>query len=183
MEFESCLHGEGIVKKYKKFELNIPDFDIPRGFATALIGENGAGKTTLLDILAGIRLDYKGSLKFFDKFDDHDREVNPEVKNRIGYEGTGMYFLPQWTIRQGREIQSLLFDSFNEGKYREICQKLAIPDDDKMKINKLSDGNLMKLKLAGVFARETDLLILDEPASPLDPLMREINLCFFRHIM
>ena len=34
----------------------------------------------------------------------------------------------------------------------------------------------MKLKLAGVFARETDVLLLDEPASPLDPLMRD-NLC------
>ena len=89
MEFKSCIHGENIVKRYKNFELNVPVVDIPQGFATALIGENGAGKSTLLDILAGIKLDYKGNLKFFDKFDDHDREVNPEVKNRIGYEGTG----------------------------------------------------------------------------------------------
>ena len=49
MEFNSVIHGEAIVKKYKGFELNIPVLDIPSGFATALIGENGAGKTTLLD--------------------------------------------------------------------------------------------------------------------------------------
>ena len=171
MEFKSCIHGENIVKKYKNFELNIP-----QGFATALIGENGAGKSTLLDILAGIRLDYKGSLKFFDKFNDHDREVNPEVKNRIGYEGTGNYYLPSWTIKQGRDIQSLLFDNFNEAQYREICKRLAVPDDDNKKISDLSDGNNMKLKLAGVFARKTDVLLLDEPASPLDPLMRD-KLC------
>lgn len=176
MEFKSCIHGENIVKKYKNFELNIPQVDIPQGFATALIGENGAGKSTLLDILAGIRLDYKGSLKFFDKFNDHDREVNPEVKNRIGYEGTGNYYLPSWTIKQGRDIQSLLFDNFNEAQYREICKRLAVPDDDNKKISDLSDGNNMKLKLAGVFARKTDVLLLDEPASPLDPLMRD-KLC------
>ena len=176
MEFKSCIHGENIVKRYKKFELNVPSLDIPQGFATALIGENGAGKSTLLDIIAGIKLDYKGKLKFFDQFNDHDREVNPEVKNRIGYEGTGNYYLPSWTIKQGRDIQSLLFDSFDEAKYKDICEKLAVPDDDNKKISDLSDGNNMKLKLAGVFARETDVLLLDEPASPLDPLMRD-KLC------
>ncbi len=176
MEFSSCVHGENIVKRYKNFELNVPVLDIPKGFATALIGENGAGKTTLLDILAGIRLDYSGSLKFFEKYNDADRETNPVVKNLIGYEGTGNYYLPAWTVKQGREIQKLLFDSFDETKYREICSRLAIPDDDGKKISDLSDGNNMKLKLAGVFSRKTELLILDEPASPLDPLMRD-KLC------
>ena len=176
MEFESVIHGESIVKRYSGFELNVPKLDVPKGFATALIGENGAGKTTLLDILAGIRLDYEGSLKFFGKYDDKDRENNPAVKNNIGYEGTGNYYLPSWTIRQGREIQSLLFDNFDEAKYKDICTKLDVPADDDKKISDLSDGNNMKLKLAGVFARKTDVLLLDEPASPLDPLMRD-KLC------
>ncbi len=176
MEFESIIHGENIVKKYKGFELNVPVFDIPKGFATALIGENGAGKTTLLDILAGIKLDYTGKLQFFGKYDDNDRENDPEVKNRIGYEGTGNYYLPMWTLKQGREVQKLLFKNFDEAKYMDICNKLAVPDDDGKKISELSDGNSMKIKLAGVMARDTDLLILDEPASPLDPLMRD-KLC------
>ena len=42
------------------------------------------------------------------------------------------------------------------------------------KVNDLSDGNRMKLMLSGVFARETQMLLLDEPASPLDPLMRDV---------
>jgi len=44
------------------------------------------------------------------------------------------------------------------------------------KISELSDGNRMKLEIAGVLARDTDLLLMDEPASPLDPLMRD-KLC------
>ena len=157
MDFESAVHGEGIVKKYKGFELNVPVLDIPQGFATALIGENGAGKSTLLDILAGIRLDYQGSLKFFGKYDDDDRENNPDVKNAIGYEGTGNYYLPMWTLKQGREIQKLLFKNFDENKYIEICKQLAVPDDESKKITDLSDGNHMKIKLAGVLSRDTDL--------------------------
>ncbi|MCR4897385.1 MAG: ABC transporter ATP-binding protein [Lachnospiraceae bacterium] len=173
MEFESVIHGEQIEKHYKGFSLIVPTLDIPKGFATALIGENGAGKTTLLDILAGIRLDYKGKLTFFGKYNDQDRENIPDVKDRIGYEGTGNYYLPAWTLRQGKDVQKLLFPSFDEKRYDEICDQLAIPNEPTKKITDLSDGNQMKLKLAGVLARETDLLLLDEPASPLDPLMRD----------
>ena len=63
-----------INKKYRGFTLDIPSLSIPEGFATALIGENGAGKTTLINILAGTRLDYKGELTFFGKWNDKDRE-------------------------------------------------------------------------------------------------------------
>lgn len=178
MEFESVVSGKHIIKKYKGFELNIPELKIPKGFATALIGENGAGKTTLIDILAGIRLDYKGELTFFGKYDDKAREHDSIVKNSIGYTGTGAYFLPNWTLKQVKEVQELLFDDFDPAKYDEIVQKLAIMNDgsNNKKVSALSDGNRVKLMLAGVLARNTKMLILDEPASPLDPLMRD-KLC------
>ena len=71
-------------KKFKGFELDIPELHIPKGYATALIGENGAGKSTLLNILAGIRLDHKGTLFYFDAFDEKEREngKNKERKRR-----------------------------------------------------------------------------------------------------
>lgn len=177
MEFTSVIKGENIVKKYKGFELNIPELNIPKGFATALIGENGAGKTTLIDILAGIKLDYKGKLTFFGKYDDKDRENKAEVKDKIGYTGTGNYYLPMWTLRQAKDVQELLFPSFDGDKYDDYCKQLAIVQegitDKNKKVSDLSDGNRTKLMLAGVLARDTDLLLLDEPASPLDPLMRD----------
>lgn len=61
MEFEHVIEGKNLKKKFRGFELDIERLQVPKGFATALIGENGAGKTTLLNILAGIRLDYRGS--------------------------------------------------------------------------------------------------------------------------
>lgn len=180
MNYESVISGRDLNKKYKDFNLNIPDLEIPRGFSTALIGENGAGKTTLIDMMVGIKLDYKGSFTYFGKYSNTELEKNPAVKERIGYAGTGLYYLPQWTLKQAREVQELLFADFDSRRYDELCSELAITKDTAFEQNKkvsaLSDGNRTKLMLAGVLSRQTDLLILDEPASPLDPLMRD-KLC------
>ena len=177
MKTENIIEGRNIQKRLKNFELNIPALNIPKGFATALIGENGAGKTTLLNILSGIRLDAKGDLLFFNQYNQMDREKKAEVKNRIGYTGPGKYYLPQWSVKDVEEISQLLFDNFDRNKFNQLCDELAIfsggVTDKKKKVNALSDGMKMKLMLAGVFARDTDVLILDKPASPLDPLMRD----------
>ena len=174
--FTNVIEGHNIYKKLGRFELNIDHLQIPRGFATALIGENGAGKTTLLNILSGIRLDADGDIRWFDTVTDIDAGM---TKERIGYTGPGHYYLPSWTIRQVRDISALLFDNFHEDRFDSWCEKLAIDTEGMVKgrkgkkVSKLSDGNRMKLMLAGVLARDTELLLLDEPASPLDPLMRE----------
>ena len=172
---QDVMKGNNLKKKYKGFQLDIPELHIPKGFATALIGENGAGKTTLINMLTGIRMDYKGELFYFD---EQEQDVD-KVKERIGYTGPGNYFLPHWNVKQVEEISSLLFETFDEEKFWDICVELGVTTERHVKgkkVNDLSDGNKVKLMLAAVLARKTDCLILDEPASPLDPLMRD-KLC------
>lgn len=180
MEFSNAIEVKNLTKKYSGFLLDVPELVIPEGFATALVGENGAGKTTLMNILSGIRLDYKGDIKYFGTYTDKDRENGPEVKEKIGYVGSNAYYFPQWTIGNIKELSKLLFGSFDAEKFDAICEELAIfpgqPIDYNKKNSALSEGNKMKLRLAGVLARDTEMLILDEPASPLDPLMRD-KLC------
>ena len=175
----SAIEMKQINKKYRGFTLDIPSLSIPEGFATALIGENGAGKTTLINILAGTRLDYKGELTFFGKWNDKDRDQEDvPVREMIGYTGPGNYYLPNWTVQQVEEVTQMLFDKFDREKFESLLEQLQISANTaggkQKKVSDLSDGNKMKLMLAGVLARETSLLILDEPASPLDPLMRDI---------
>ncbi|MCD8068469.1 MAG: ABC transporter ATP-binding protein [Lachnospiraceae bacterium] len=180
MEIEkTAIRASHLEKKFKSFNLNIQELKIPKGFATALIGENGAGKTTLMNILAGIRLDYKGEITFFEKWDDRDREKKDcPVRELIGYTGTSGYFLPQWTVQDVGEVSSLLFENFDREQFDRLCRELNITDQKgkEKKVSQLSDGNRTKLMLAGVLARKTELLLMDEPASPLDPLMRD-RLC------
>jgi len=173
------LEVKNLSKKFKDFELNIEDLEIPKGFATALIGENGAGKTTLLNCLSGIRLDYKGEIKYFGKYVNDERE-KPEnqVRESIGCAGPSGYFLSTWTVGQVAELGEVLFEHFHGDKFWKLCEDLGVIKEGKKgtKVSELSDGNRMKLTLASVFARDTKLLLLDEPASSLDPLMRE-RLC------
>jgi ABC-2 type transport system ATP-binding protein len=179
MSLKYAITGKNIEKKFKGFQLDIPELKVPKGFATALIGENGAGKSTLMNILAGIRLDAKGSLCYFDEYDEVERE-NGNQKERVGYVGPGHYFLPHWTVRDIENINKILFSNFSEDVFEKLCEELGICDariwGKEKTVAKFSDGTKMKLMLANVFARKTDALLLDEPASPLDPLMRD-RLC------
>ena len=130
MKAESVISCKNIQKKYGNFELNIDSIDFPKGFATALIGENGAGKTTLLEMIAGIKQIHNGDITYFGNYTEKDRENNPYVKEHIGYTGTDKhYFLPHWTLKQTKEIQSVLFDNFDGEKYDRILDELAVTND------------------------------------------------------
>lgn len=170
METQAAITVQNLTKKFKGFELNIPALKIPEGFATALIGENGAGKSTLINILAGIRLDYKGDITYFD-----GESEDKVIRENMGYTGPGNYFMPHWTVRAVGEVSELLFNQFHLERYEQLCRNLGVDKGGKS-IDKLSDGMKMKTMLAAVFARDTKMLLLDEPASPLDPLMRD-KLC------
>lgn len=173
---EHIIEMRNIVKKYKGFELNVPEFNIPQGFATALIGENGAGKTTLLDIMSGVNLDFKGEVTYFGDYKSPDCGG---VRDMIGYTASTVFFMAHWRPAQIKEICSLLFKTFDGEKFDRICRDMSLTDKKSGKdrtVSEMSDGNKMRLMLASVFARDTRILMMDEPASPLDPVMRD-RLC------
>jgi len=174
---KNIIELKNIKKQYKGFEFDIPEFGLPEGFAVSVIGENGAGKSTFLDILAGLNYEYKGEITYFGKNSSAD---DAGVREKIGYTSPGSFFVPTWRASQIPQICSMLFDGFDEQKYNKYCDEFAVfPDGVKQsekKISAFSDGNIMRLMIAVVLARDTDILIMDEPASPLDPLMRD-KLC------
>jgi ABC-2 type transport system ATP-binding protein len=128
-------------------------------------------------MLSGIKLDHKGEITYFGKFTEKDRDGKEEVKNRIGYVSAKSYYLPNWTAEQIIELSEMLFSDFSKEEFLSWCDELALFEggsfDGKKKVSSFSDGNQMKFMLANVLSRKADLLLLDEPASPLDPLMRD----------
>ena len=172
---ENAVEIKELTKKYKDFTLDVSAV-IPKGFASALIGANGAGKTTLIDTLCGVTAKTGGEAVYFGNMTDTDDDV---LRNRIGYCSATNFFPFDWKLKTIAECMAIGYDSFDRARFTELCAKwsLGSPDDKKQKnMMKMSDGNRMRAALAAVLARDTDLLVLDEPASSLDPLARD-QLC------
>ena len=153
---KAAITAKGLTKEYKTFKLGELDFEIPMGFSTALIGANGAGKTTLIDTLCGIIEKTDGEVTYFGEA----TETTAEIKERIGYCAAQSFYPADWTAKNIAVSCEAAFRTFNREKFAK----------------QMSDGNKMRIYLASVFARDTDLLVLDEPGSNLDPLMRD-RLC------
>lgn len=167
---------KGLVKRYPKFTLGELDLELPRGFATALIGANGAGKTTLIDTLCGVIHKTSGEVTYFGGDKDIDAE---NVRERIGYCSSQGFFPAAWRPRDIAESMSIAYRRFDRERFNKLCAEMEVDNEFTKKARQMfkqSDGNRMRTALAAVFARETDLLILDEPGSSLDPLMRD-RLC------
>jgi len=183
VKMENVLEIKGLTKEYKDFRLGSLDIEIPCGFSTALIGANGAGKTTLIDIICGVTAKSSGEMKFFGSFTDNDRS---DLRNRIGYCSSANYFPLDWNLKKIAGVMETAFDNFDRQRFSDLCGRLKLgsPSDKKQKkLVKMSDGNKMRTYIASVLARDTDLLVLDEPASSLDPLARDILCEMFREYL
>ncbi|NLT09995.1 MAG: ABC transporter ATP-binding protein, partial [Ruminococcus sp.] len=177
---DTALNIKGITKKYKDFTLGGIDINIPKGFSSALIGANGAGKTTLIDIICGVTASDAGNMEYFGKYTDNDRS---ELRNMIGYCSSANFFPMDWNLKKVAEVMEVAFDGFDRKKFSALCDKFKLGDPfgkKQKKLMKMSDGNRMRAYLAAVLARNTELLVLDEPASSLDPLARDLLCDMFR---
>lgn len=178
-----AIEIKGITKQYKDFTLGEVHAIIPCGFATALIGANGAGKTTLIDILCGVTGKTSGEAVYFGNMTDTDDDA---LRNKIGYCSSANFFPMDWTLKTIANSMELGFDNFDRARFAELCKRFKIGDPTEKKqkkLIKLSDGNRMRTYLAAVLARDTELLVLDEPASSLDPLARDLLCDLFREYL
>lgn len=182
-KMKNAIEIKGITKEYKDFKLGEVYAEIPCGFATALIGANGAGKTTLIDILCGVTGRTGGEAVYFGDMTDID---NDKLRNRIGYCSSANFFPMDWTLKTIADSMEIGFDNFDRAKFAELCRRFKLGDPSagkQKKLIKLSDGNRMRTYLAAVLARDTELLILDEPGSSLDPLARDMLCDMFREYL
>lgn len=173
---------DGYEKHYDRFSLGPLYLEIPQGFTTAIIGENGAGKTTLLDALGGITNGHK-KITWLEKYTDLDQN-DGKARNEIGWCTPNRYFPSQWTIRNIRKSLPLAFDNFSSERFEQICREFGLGNEleskHPKKLSEYSDGNRARLVLASVLARDTKLMILDEPDAALDPVIRDVLNSKFR---
>jgi ABC-2 type transport system ATP-binding protein len=150
-----------------KAALDDVTLSVPPGSVFGLIGENGAGKTTLIKHILGLYRAQIGSVRVFGK----DPVADPVgVLGQIGYLSEESD-LPGWM-----RVDELMYymRSFYPGWSDEYAEKLRADFglDRAAKIKSLSKGQRARAGLIAALAYRPDLLLLDEPSSGLDPLVR-----------
>lgn len=151
-------------KEFKDFELDIDSLEIPEGAVLGLIGENGAGKTTLLKCILDLYR-YDGDIKVFGE------EIQKESFEKIGAVIPDSFFNDTFKIKDVVDILKVAYKNFDEDMFYDFADKFKMPRDKKL--NELSTGNLMKLKIISAICHQPELLIFDEPTSGLDPVIRD----------
>jgi ABC-2 type transport system ATP-binding protein len=159
---------EGLTKRYGDFTaLDQCNLTIERGEIFGLLGPNGAGKTTLLRLLMGFTRPTAGKATI----DGLDTYTDSVAVHRLAT------YLPG-DVRLFRRMRATEFLEFihslrSKGAAKrgiEIAKRMEL--DLNRKIAFMSTGMRQKLALAAVLASETQLVILDEPTSNLDPNVR-----------
>ena len=133
---------------------------LPEKGSVAVAGVSGAGKTTLLRIIAGLEKNYSGTLKGFENGTFSFSFQTPRL-------------LP-WL--SARENIACVLTSSHKNRFAEAdnwLEKFEIADFANKRPDKLSGGQQQRVSLARAFAKDSDVLLLDEPTTGLDDKLRD----------
>lgn len=162
------LEVNGLGKQYKGFSLENINFTIPAGFIMGYVGRNGAGKTTTLDLITHQVKADSGSIKINGL---EYKEDPKKYKEMIGYVQDICYFPGDFNLRDIKKVLKGFYQTFDEEKYMSYVRKWQLPE--KKKVKDYSKGMQVRLMFAGILARDTKLLILDEATNGLDPVVKQ----------
>ena len=141
---------------------------VPAGSVFALLGPNGAGKTTTLKLLMNLIEPTTGSARVLGI---DSRKLGERELAQIGYVSESQQ-LPLWmTVRQLLDYCRPFYPTWDRALEARLLAQFALPE--KRKLAQLSRGMLMKAALLSSLAYRPRLLVLDEPFSGLDPVVRD----------
>lgn len=165
---EYVLQVDSLTKYYGDVTaLQDVSLSIPRGQATAVIGQNGAGKTTLVEIIVNLRRADHGSVSVLGL----DVPSHPNIVSRIGIQLQEAAMFPMVKVSRYLDLFSKLYGVPKISG--ELLDQLGLRDHLNKKFGELSGGLKQRTLLALALLNDPDILILDEPSTGLDPIARE----------
>ncbi len=165
---KAIVEIRGLTKQFKKKTAVVGvDWELLPNRIIGLLGANGAGKSTLIRHIIGLYLPTSGTCT---TFGCDAAKLGPEQMSRIGYVHQEGALLDWMTAGQLIRYVAAYYPNWNQDLEARYIEDFDI--DLKSRVRTLSPGQRQKLAILLAIGHEPDLLILDEPASALDPLAR-----------
>ncbi len=163
------IQTDNVWKTYGRFDaLRGLSITVPEGSAFALIGANGAGKSTTIKLLMNIIAPSQGSATILGV---DSRKISPKELAQIGYVSENQKMPGRMTVAEYIDYLRPFYSTWDRALETHILCQLLLPPD--RKIMDLSHGMRLKMALACALPFRPKLLVLDEPFSGLDPLVRD----------
>jgi len=164
-----ALQTRGLMKRFGPLhavrDLNL---SLPSGSLCALLGPNGSGKTTALRLLLGLLQSDSGEAEVLGR---STRQLKADIFEEVGYVAEGQEY-PGWMTAEGLfGYCRRVYPGWDQNFCDRIVRDFDIPT--RMRIDRCSRGQRMKILLVSSIAYRPKLLIMDEPFSGLDPVHRE----------
>jgi ABC-2 type transport system ATP-binding protein len=156
-------------KKYKNHEaLRDLSLSVPEGSALVVVGANGAGKTTMIKILMNLIEATSGTAQIVGT---DSRRLSPKELAQIGYVSEDQLLPAKLTVTEYLNYLRPFYPTWDRQLEADTVKQFRLPGN--RRINELSHGMRLKMALACALPYRPKLLVLDEPCSGLDPLVRD----------
>ena len=160
------IEFKNVSKRYMtKTALRDVNLKLDKGKIIGLVGLNGAGKSTTMKLIAGLINPTKGSVEL------DGEKVTRRIASKVSYLSELDEYYSFYTVQQTIDFFATQFSDFNKEKAEEIRAYMNL--DANTKVKHLSKGNRGRLKIILTLSREVPVLLMDEPLSGLDPLVRD----------
>ncbi|MDO3662903.1 ABC transporter ATP-binding protein [Bacillus sp. C28GYM-DRY-1] len=160
------INLEHVSKKFGRHTaVNNVSITLSSGRIYGLIGPNGSGKSTTLKMMAGLLFPTSGCVKADEK------QVTRDMVRQAAYLTELDMFYPHFTVKDMVDFYQSQFPDFQTEQAYKLLNDMQL--DPEKKVKKLSKGNRGRLKIVLALARRAPVILLDEPFSGLDPMVRD----------
>ncbi len=164
----SPIHTHSLSKAFRRHDaVRSLDLEVPAGSVYGLIGSNGAGKTTTIKLLMNILRPSSGTAEVLGV---DSRRLGPRHLARIGYVSENQELPDEMTVDYLLRYLKPFYPTWDDSLANEMVRQFDLPRD--RRLHHLSRGMRMKAALASSLAYRPELIVLDEPFTGLDALVR-----------
>lgn len=164
------IEARSVVKRYGEHTiLDSANIAVEGGRCIVLTGDNGSGKTTLLHVLAGLRRPDSGGVHWKGRLlTGAANKVWREAREAWGFMPQQVGLPPTATVRQLLRFHARLRGR-DVADARRWLDRVGLTEAEDKRVKELSGGMKQRLGIALTFFFEPELIVMDEPASNLDP--------------